>query len=244
MSLLEGLEKVLPVEKIYDDLASPATKEIGSAVRNAVKASRFLLAPIDYLAAQHDRWESFLKRVSDQVPEERLIDAHPQIAGKAIEGLKYLEQESILAELFINLLARAIDKDRVSEAHPAFASIISQISPDEAFILFTLSKKQYRLVQHAPYNTHTNTFGVRVDTFQEFPVAKLVYPQNYQMYMSHLYSLNLAGIFQSGNQEAIHMGGHQTGVNIISYAQLISFGELFAKACMPETIDKFTAQET
>lgn len=244
MSLPDGLEKMLPVEKIYDDLASPATKEIGSAVRSAVKASRFLLAPIDYLAAQHDRWENFLKRVSDQVPKERLVDAHPQIAGKAIEGLKYLEQESILAELFVNLLARAIDKDRVSEAHPAFASIISQISPDEAFILFTLSKKQYRLVEYASYDTQTNTFGTRVEKLQEFPVAKLAYPQNYQMYASHLHSLNLAGIFQRGNQEAVLMGGRQIGTNIISYAQLTSFGELFAKACMPETIDQFTAQET
>ena len=68
MGWLEDIVKVLPVEKVYDDLAAPAFKEIGEAARNTIKASRFILAPIDYLAAQHERWMNFLKRVNNKVP--------------------------------------------------------------------------------------------------------------------------------------------------------------------------------
>ena len=241
MGWLDGIEKVLPVEKVYDDVASPAFKEIGEAARNAAKASRFLLAPIDYLAAHHERWLSFLKRVSEKVPEENLIPAHPQLAGPVFEGLRYLEESSLLAELFLNLLARAIDRERVSEAHPAFATVISQLSPDEAQIMFYLSKQERLLKQFSPYDHAKNLFGGREILQNDFPLEKLLFPQNYFMYTDHLYSLNLAGVWQHGNQEATYENDIQSGVNITSYARLTAFGHLFAKACLPESVDGFNA---
>lgn len=224
----------VPMEKVYDDIASPAFKEIGAVARNAVKASRFLLAPIDYLAAKHDRWQHYLQRVSDKVPEENLIPAHPQIAGPVLEGLKYLEPDGILAELFVNLLARAIDKDRVSEAHPAFAGVIAQLAPDEAAIVFYLGKKARLLKQYTSYNSSNNTFGPHITQENRFPLDRLVFPQNFFMYMDHLHSLNLAGVWPHGNQQPTYGdGGKQTGVNIVSYSRLTEFGELFSKACVP-----------
>jgi len=237
MGWLEDIAKMLPVEKVYDDAVQPAFREIGDVARNTIKASRFILAPIDYLAAQQDRYQAFLKKVNDKVPEERMIPAHPQIAGPVIEGLRYLEQDNLLSELFINLLARAIDKERVSEAHPAFASIISQLSPDEAIIIFHLNKKQYLFKQYSKFFLETHTFGPREVTQNDFPIKDLIYPQNFGLYMDHMHSLNLGGIWQQGNQETIMEEGKQTGVNIISISQLTSFGKLFSQACMPEEIN-------
>jgi len=239
MGWLEDVAKVLPVEKAYDDIASPAFKEIGEAARNTVKASRFLLAPIDYLAAQHERWLSFLKRVNEKVPEDNLITAHPQLVGPVFEGLKYQEQNSLLAELFLNLLARAIDRERANEAHPAFATIISQLSPDEAQIIFRLSKEERPLKQYSQINMETKLFDEKEVLENHFPLEKLVFPQNYFLYMDHLNSLNLAGVWQHGHQVPIYENDIQVGVNITSYARLTSFGHLFAKACMPEEIESF-----
>lgn len=239
MNWLESIAKALPIEKAYDDLASPAFREIGEAARNTVKSARFILAPIDYLAAQHERWLNYLKRVNEKVPEERLVPAHPHITGKVIESLRYLEEESLLTELFLNLLARAIDRKRVSEAHPAFASIISQLSPDEAIVIFHLSQGNKLLQQYAPFSMQTNTFGARVTQRNDFPLEKLAFRDNYLMYCDHLHSLNLTAIWQTGNQQAIFDNGQQTGVKIISHAQLTPFGELFAKACLPEDISEF-----
>ncbi|WP_143752230.1 hypothetical protein [Burkholderia sp. SRS-W-2-2016] len=66
----------------------------------------------------------------------------------------------------------------------------------------------------------------------EFPVDDLVFPENFRLYMDHLYSLNLAAIRQMGNQEATFDGTPrvQTGVNINSVIALESFGTMFAKA--------------
>ena len=83
------------------------------------------------------------------------------------------------------------------------------------------------------------TFAPRELIENEFPVSELVFPQNFYLYMDHLHSLNLAGLWQDGNQEPIEEGEppKQTGVNIKSIAQLTPFGRLFAKACVPQSLD-------
>ncbi len=239
MGWLEDIGKSLPIEKIYDDLASGTVREVGSVAKNTVKAARCILAPIDYLATQQDRFQRYLKRVDDKVPEEQQINAHPQIAGPVMDGLKYLEEESVITEMFLNLLARAIDQERVNEAHPAFANIINQLSPDEAKILYYFERKQYNLKQSSTLNRSSNTFGPRTTLSNEFPIEKLMYPQNYFMYIDHLHSLNLAGIWQNGNQQPTYTNGQQNGVLITSTTRLTPFGELFIRACIPEDIEVY-----
>jgi hypothetical protein len=43
--------------------------------------------------------------------------------------------------MYLNLLAKAIDKDQSSKAHPAFVKVIGQLSPDEALLIDGISKK-------------------------------------------------------------------------------------------------------
>jgi uncharacterized membrane-anchored protein YjiN (DUF445 family) len=238
MDKSEDIAKLLPFNEIYKDLAQPAAKQVGGALESTAKVARLLLAPIEYLAAQGDRWQRYLERIAEQVPEERRIEAHPQVAGSVLEGLRYVDEHNVIADLFINLLARAIDHDRVSEAHPAFASIISQLSSDEARIIFWLQKKHYVYRQSSAFNSEQGTFSARQVIENEFPIDKLIFPENFAIYMDHLYSLNLAGIWQEGNQEPILEGepAIQAGVNITSYAQLTSFGRMFAQACVPEEL--------
>jgi len=235
---LKDLSKLLPIDRVYEDVASPAAKRVGSALESTTKAARWIIAPLDYLAAQNDRYQRFLERVASKVPENRRIEAHPQIAGPSLDGLRYVPEDSIIAELFINLLARAIDKERVNEAHPAFHQIIAQLSPDEALVIYQLRRESYEYRTYAQYFADTNTFSPRQVIDNDFPISALVMPDNFSLYMDHLHSLNLAGIWQIGNQEPIHEGSPpvQTGVNISSLAQLTPFGQLFAKACVPDEL--------
>ena len=232
MGWLEDLGKTLPIEKAYDDLVQPAAQEVGSIAKSTIKAARFVLAPIDYLAAQQDRYQRFLQRVNDNVPEENLIPAHPQIAGPVMDNLKYIDEENIIATLFINLLSRAVDKERVNEAHPAFVNIISQLSPDEALLINHLADTETKLIQISDYHPQSNTFGPTRTETNEFPLDQLAYPENYFMYIDHLHSLNLAGIWQAGNQDPIMSNGQQIGTRITSYARLTHFGHLFSSACV------------
>jgi hypothetical protein len=239
MSWLDDVGKVIPIAELYRDLTQPATREVGEALGNAAKVARFALAPIDYLAAQHQRWKRYLERLAEKVPEERRMEALPHLAGPVFAGLQYVEEIGINAELFLNLLARAIDREHVSEAHPAFAQLISQLSPDEALILFHLKRRMFIHRQYAAYLQESNTFGPRTTTQNEFPVHELVFPGNFGLYMDHLHSLSLAGIWQDGNQEPIMEGTppRQTGVNIKNVITLVSFGRMFAQACVPDDLN-------
>ena len=105
---LDDIKSIIPLDKVYEDALSPAMKQIGKSLESVAKTSRFLLAPIDYLAAQHDRWERYLKKVSEKVKDENLIEGHPQIVIPTLEGLSLTYENSLLSELFINLLANSI----------------------------------------------------------------------------------------------------------------------------------------
>lgn len=237
----EELLKRIPVEKVYDDVASAPAKQIGSALESTTKAARWLIAPIDYLAAQNDRYQKLLKKISENVPDENFIEGHPQLVGPALDQLKYIPDDSIISEMFINLLSRAVDKERVNEAHPAFVSIIAQLSPDEAVVIYYLSRKSYEYRTYAAYDSETNTFSAREVRRNEFPTEKLSAPENYSFYMDHLHSLGMAGIWQKGKQEPTFdkMGTTQTGVEITSTAQLTPFGQMFSKACISNDIDMY-----
>jgi len=238
MGWLEEITKALPVKEIYKDAVQPAAKQVGGALEKTIKTARFVLAPVEYIAAQYDRWERYLERISEKVPEENLIEADPQIAGPVFENLRYAEEDSLIAEMFLNLIARAIDKERVHEAHPAIGHILGQLHPDEALILYILKQKQYFLKESAQLNRQDNTFGPRVELKNDFPIEKLNFPQNFRLYLDHLYSLNLAWIRQIGNQEPIHDEDNkiQVGVHINNIIELIGFGLVLASVCIPDSI--------
>lgn len=231
----DEIRSLIPVDKVYVDALSPAMKQIGKSLESVAKTSRFLLAPFEYLAKQHDRWERYLEKVSERVDKENLIEGHPQIVIPTLEGLSLTYENTLLSELFINLLAISIDKSKQDLAHPAFPGIIKQLSRDEAVILFYLKHKNYKIKQKSDYNEEKNQFKNKETLCEEFPMEKLDCPQNIWMNMNHLNSLNLAGTWQVGQQEVIYDKAtkRQIGVFINSERRLMEFGELFANACIP-----------
>jgi hypothetical protein len=236
----DEITSIIPVDKIYQDSLSPAMQQIGKALESVAKTSRFLLAPFNYLAAQHDRWERYLQKVADKVETTNLIEGHPQIVIPTLEGLSLAQENSLLSEFFINLLANSIDKTKQDLAHPAFPNIIKQISHDEAVILFFLKKNSYKIREQSDWVEEKHLFFNHRTIFDEFPIGKLNYPQHIWLYMNHLNSLNLAGTHEIGNQEVIRdpITHKQTGVYINSKRQLIEFGRIFANACVPDSFSE------
>lgn len=236
----EDIKKIIPTEKVYDDALSPAMKQIGVALKSVVKTSRFLLAPFDYLAMQHDRWERYLEKVSDKVPTENLTEGHPQIVIPTLEGLSLSYENTLLSEFFINLLANTIDNRKQDLAHPAFPNIIKQISHDEAVILFYLKKKTYTFTECKDFNkTKTGFINIKIEE-NDFPINKLLYPDNIVVYLEHLNSLNIAEIKAVADQKDPIINnekGEQISIHLINERKLTTFGKLFAKSCVPETFE-------
>lgn len=64
------------------------------------------------------------------------------LAGPAIEGLRHVLHEPLLANMLSRLLAIAIDARHSPQAHPAFVNIIANLSADEARMLAYFMKDE------------------------------------------------------------------------------------------------------
>ncbi|MFJ3317174.1 Abi-alpha family protein [Herbaspirillum huttiense] len=130
--------KLLPPEvvtNVYNDALSPAVKQFGQFGEDVLKVARLVLFPIQYAATLQDRLAKHLKTSIEQVPPARRVVPPEPLAAPIVEQLKYHDDASEIGRLFINLLSRAMDKERSGEAHPAFVQIIGQLAPDEAVLI-------------------------------------------------------------------------------------------------------------
>jgi len=219
------------VKKIYEDGASEPTQEIGKATTDIVKTFRLFLAPFQIGAAYQDRFIKYLDKIREAVPKENQIECAPSLAGPVFEKLKYIEDGNYLKDLYLKLLTRAIDKERVNEAHPAFVTLIEQLSPDEALLLKIVAENKIN------YELKTNTV-VEVGTFpieqmirNNFPMESLNFQQNFNMYLKHLNYLNLIDMPQYSIDEPDKT---VEGYPVVIYrlVRLSAFGEMFYNACI------------
>lgn len=227
------LARQLPVKNIYDDVGSPPAKQAGQLLQDIMKALQLALAPVQYAAALQDRYRRFIDGSVRRVPEDRRICPAPQIVGPVLEGIRYEPEGTPIDEMFSELLSRSMDKERVSEAHPAYPILISQLSSDEAKILAKLSGHQFDYVYTQVFDRASNLFfGHQVES-DALPRDELLFPNNIGFYFQHLDKLGLAGIFQHGNQEPLFDAmRQQNGVRVRCKYRLTDFGAKFVQACV------------
>ncbi len=139
----EAVKGIVEAVPVYQDALQPAVQEIGKALQTVVKTVHIALAPISAMVWGYEQIKDFVERqVAEKlkdVPAERIVTPPPNVAGPAIEALKYTGHDSILREMYANLLATALDADTVKKAHPAFVQIIQQLTRDEVLLLKRVS---------------------------------------------------------------------------------------------------------
>ncbi|HET6432358.1 DUF4393 domain-containing protein [Dyella sp.] len=140
---IAGIAKAVPV---YQDVAQPAAQEVGRALQTVAKTVHIALAPVSALVWGYDQIREFVAtKVSERlktVPPENIVPPKPNVAGPALEALRYTGHEGSLSDLYANLLASSMNKDTAQGAHPAFVDIIKQLTSDEAKLLklFSLNR--------------------------------------------------------------------------------------------------------
>jgi hypothetical protein len=100
----------------------------------------------EYFSSQ---FKSDLAEKAAEIPLENIIEPKASVAGPALQGLAFTHEEKNLKEMYLNLLATAMD-NRVSEdAHPAFVEIIKQLNGTEADLIrgILTSKNPIAIVQ-------------------------------------------------------------------------------------------------
>lgn len=245
---IEGIEKFVnilgadTVKKIYEDGLSESVQETGKISTDFIKSARLFTAPFQFLGAYQDRLTKYLNKIREGVPEERQIEAPTSLSGPIMDRLKYLEENNYLTDLYISLLQRAIDRDRVNEAHPAFFHIIEQLSPDEALLLFKIAEEsidyEYTMDLIEGENGKSRFENVKVlkDTS---PKDKMTFVEHFEMYISHLESLNLLKWSLISEEpiwenNEIQNNRKQNGTYRKTKIYLTKFGDLFVKACIPK----------
>lgn len=138
-----ALTKAVP---IYEDAVQPLAKETGKALGTVGKAVNVALAPISLVVWGYDQMQDFLEnKVAEKlekVPEDRITTPPPNVAGPAVEALKFTGQDETLQDMFANLIANSLDSKTALEAHPSFVDIIKSLSPDEGLILKVFASAQ------------------------------------------------------------------------------------------------------
>lgn len=199
-----GVAKAIPV---YDDVVQPAAKEIGKGLQTIAKTVHVALAPVSMLVWGYDQIKDFVstkvtERLKNVKPED-IVTPKPNVAGPVLEALRYTGHEESLSDLYANLLAASMDKNTASNAHPAFAEIIKQLTPDEAklvglfvhdmpFPLLTV-RNEYK----NPQPGKTGGFDVLVNVSTLGQQAGCEHPELVPTYIDNLCRLGLAMVPES-----------------------------------------------
>jgi len=214
--LAKALGSLGVVGKAYDDLLHPSASELG----------KLFSLPFKVVNHYGDRLLGMMTKAKDAVPPERQLPAAPSIAGPIFENVKYLEEGNPLLTMYQKLLTQLIDRDGVANAHPAFPKIVEQLSADEAFVMYSISKKPAKRLTHWPL---PDTVPIHHDDKE---VKRfLMFPYHMNVYVTHLTQLNLIESAAVGQT-------HEPGVIVQNVElRLSEFGELFARACIPTEWD-------
>jgi hypothetical protein len=236
MNEIEGIASIVNSEvanKAYDQSLSPAAQEIGKLGGDLAKTARLLLAPLQIAALWQEKLERTLNKIKERVPTDRQIDAPSMIATTALENMKYMDEDSPLYGMFEEILLKSVDKDQIHVLHPAFIHKIKELSRDEAVILKQLKAGSFSVVDRMSLNKAENRFENRIVEKSTIPVKDLHLPDEFNLYFTHLESLNFLE-WPVTKQEPIMVNGNQTGVRRHTTIHLTEWGRLFVAACIPD----------
>ena len=125
-----------------------AGQELGKTALTLTKAINTVLLPIAAVNFAFDKARRYFEEEfqldivekSAKIPPEKIIEPKASIAGPALQGLAFSHEEQNLKEMYLNLLASAMDSRESGAVHPGFVEIVRQLSATEAGLLKDILK--------------------------------------------------------------------------------------------------------
>jgi Abortive infection alpha len=183
------------------------------------------------------------------------------VAGPAIEALKYTGSEASLREMYINLLSTSMDSETTKQAHPSFVEIIRQLTPDEARLLSHVSSSAsgclytMTLRTRVPndfdmWRTHMHRFSeyefiaetTNADLMSEYldNLCRLgMFAHPTEMYFNQIFGehrdMYTKFLARPSISDAMTNIQQSTGQEIVVFCEIFhmtTFGEQFARACI------------
>jgi hypothetical protein len=246
---------------IYSDIVSSTLQEIGKIGVDAVKTFRLALFPLQISAALQDRLALYIDSAIRAVPEHRRISPQQSLALSICDQLKFCDETEEISRLYVELLSRAMDKERVGEAHPAFVNIISQLAPDEILVIRQLGEavsvgddgafKTYFRERNNARKILTKSLVKKVVGASELTPEmqhlvtsicidpeELAQPNLYSTFLEHLVSLGVVAYTNDSTNDGVLKGVMRSSKDAqMLCIKLSEFGSLFFKACVKNQLN-------
>lgn len=141
----EGIAIVADIIKAAGD--NPQVKEaganLGQTALTLTKAINNVLLPLAAVNFAFEKARTYFKKKFESdisaktaaIPAECIVEPKASIAGPVLQGLAFSHEEPNLKDMYLSLLATAMDSRSASDAHPAYVEIIKQLSSEEARLL-------------------------------------------------------------------------------------------------------------
>ena len=123
--------------------AREAAQNLGQAAVTITKTINTALLPLAAVNFAFEKARNYfsgnfqgdlLDRTKD-IPLESVVDPKASIAGPALQGIAFAQDEPNLKAMYLSLIATAMDSRVAETAHPAFVEIIKQLEGEEARLL-------------------------------------------------------------------------------------------------------------
>lgn len=182
----------------------------------AQRLKRVAAVAMPALDAVRARVAELNARVEDKladVPEERRQPAPATIAAPAALHYALLGESDDVAdlrEMFENLLASSMDRDTAAGTHPAFAAMISQLTPDEARILKSIDRNDYAFVNAYAFDQNGTRQTVASGTTLGIGIG--IDEERQLQYISNLDRL---GILRFSTRSSADIDGHNELINAL-----------------------------
>jgi len=141
----DGVALVGEIIKAAGD--NPNVKEAGSNLGETAltitKTINNVLLPLAAVNFAFDKariyfsetFQQDLSQKTSAIPLEQIVEPKASIAGPTLQGLAFTHEEANLKDMYLSLLATAMDGRVAAEAHPAFVEIIKQLNSEEAALI-------------------------------------------------------------------------------------------------------------
>lgn len=231
-------------KEIYGDLAKPGVKQVGKAIDGILGFGNTILFPVHLLNGvvriklenMFDRYRAKL----ENIPQEKIVKVVPEIGVPIIEKFTYLSDD-ILSEMFLELLAKASNIDRVDSVHPGFVKIIERMSPEDALFLKKISDVDFIKRIHMQRDLD-DAYSVLLVTRKEKQTA-------FEVRDYVITNLQMQGIIETDSMWGISVtdedleiiakfmidSNHDAiGNRTCSTPKITEFGRMFIKACLKD----------
>ena len=126
-----------------DPHVKEAAGNLGQSAVTLTKAINNVLLPIAAVNFAFDKARQyfagqFQKDIADKtsdIPAESIVEPKASIAGPTMQGLAFTHDEANLKDMYLSLIATAMDGRVASSAHPAFVEMIKQLDAEEAALI-------------------------------------------------------------------------------------------------------------